>query len=96
MFICLCPKCWNASENLGNELHRDKDDDHSFAVWVNSNGGESKSWYLLFPEWEVAIEMTKNGTWISCDGRYCGHCSAVPVVAPAPGDRLLTDTKESV
>ena len=82
-----CPRCWNASENLGNEMHRDKDGDRSFAVWVNSKGDASTSWYLLFPEWEVAIEMT-NGTWISWDGRFCGHCSAVPVVAQ--GDRLLS------
>ena len=81
------PLCFNASENLGNELHRDKDGARSFAVWVNKKGDLSKSWHLLFPEWEVAIEMA-NGTWISWDGRHCGHCTAVPSVAP--GDSLLS------
>lgn len=78
------PQSWSGgSQNLGNELHCDGDGDHrSFALWVNSNGGASRSWnFLLFPEWEVATEMT-NGTWISWEGRHCGHCLAVPVVAP--------------
>ncbi len=60
-FECFCPRCWNASENLDNEMHQDKDGDRSFAVWVNARGDASTSWYLLFPEWEVAIEMI-NGT----------------------------------
>jgi len=29
------PRCWNASKNLGNELHNDGDADRSFAVWTN-------------------------------------------------------------
>ena len=29
------PRCWNASQNLGNELHNDCDADRSFAVWTN-------------------------------------------------------------
>ena len=81
------PRSYSASCNLGNELHRDNDAARSFAVWVNEKGDESKSWYLLFPEWEVAIEVT-HGTWISWNGRYCGHCTAVPNVAA--GDSLLS------
>ncbi len=82
------PLCFNASENLGNEMHRDKDAARSFAVWVNKEGDvSSKSWYLLFPEWEVCIEII-NGTWISWDGQICGHCSAMPNVGT--DDRLLS------
>ena len=81
------PRSYSASCNLGNELHRDNDAARSFAVWVNEKGDKSKSWYLLFPEWEVAIEVT-HGTWISWNGRYCGHCTAVPNVAA--GDSLLS------
>jgi hypothetical protein len=82
------PRCWNASKNLGNELHNDRDADRSFAVWINKNTGEtSKSWYLLFPAWDVAIEIC-HGTWISWNGRSCGHCTAVPYVAD--GDKLLS------
>ncbi len=52
------PRCWNASLNLGNELHNDPDGDRSFSVWVSNNKEASKSSrYILFPEWEVAIEM---------------------------------------
>jgi len=81
------PRCWNASKNLGNELHNDCDADRSFAVWINKNKGEiSKSWYLLFPEWDVAIELC-NGTWISWNGKSCGHCTAVPDLDV--GDELL-------
>ena len=72
------PRCWNASLNLGNELHNDYDGTRSFAVWVSNNKeSASTSWFLLFPEWEVAIELC-HGTWISWNGRVCGHCSAVP------------------
>jgi hypothetical protein len=42
------PQCWNASLNLGNELHKDCDGDRSFAVWVSNNKESSKSSrYLL-------------------------------------------------
>jgi hypothetical protein len=81
------PLSYSASKNLGNELHRDNDAARSFAVWVNKKGNESKSWYLLFPEWEVAVEIA-NGTWISWDGKCCAHCSAVPSVAE--DDELLS------
>jgi len=82
------PRCWNASLNLGNEMHRDRDGDRSFAVWVSNNKESSKSsWYLLFPEWEVAIEIC-HGTWISWNGKFCGHCSAVPNLAE--GEQLLS------
>ena len=82
------PRCWNASQNLGNELHNDNDAYRSFAVWINKNKGlPSKSWYLLFPEWEVAIEINC-GTWISWNGKSCGHCTAVPDVVE--GDKFLS------
>ena len=82
------PRCWNASRNLGNELHNDGDADRSFAVWINKNKREtSKSWHLLFPAWDVAIELC-NGTWISWNGKFCGHCTAVPDVAG--GDQFLS------
>ncbi len=77
----------SASKNLGNKIHRDNDAARSFAVWVNKKGDASKSWYLLFPEWEVAIVIA-NGTWISWDGKCCGHCTAVPSVAE--DDELLS------
>lgn len=74
------PQCWNGSLNLGNELHNDNDGTRSFAVWVSNNEeSPSTSWYLLFPQWEVAIELC-HGTWISWNGRVCGHCSALPNV----------------
>jgi len=82
------PQCWNASLNLGNELQNDCDGDRSFAVWINNKKESSNiSWYLLFPEWEVAIEIC-HGTWISWNGTVCGHCMAVPNLAD--GDRLLS------
>ncbi len=81
------PISYSASMNLGNEKHRDNDAAQSFAVWVNKKGDASKSWYLLFPEWEVAVEIA-NGTWISWDGKCCGHCTAVPSVAE--DDELLS------
>ena len=59
------PQCWNVSLNLGNKFHKDNDGNRSFAVWVSNNKDTSStSWYLLFPEWEVAIEIC-HGTWIS-------------------------------
>ena len=83
------PRCWTASKNLGNELHYDDDADRSFAVWINKNKGQQqpKSWYLLFPEWGVAIELCE-GTWISWNGSTCGHCTAVPDLAD--DDELLS------
>jgi hypothetical protein len=81
------PRCWNASKNLGNELHNDGDADRSFAVWTNEKKNPSHSWYLLFPEWELSIEIC-HGTWISWNGRSCGHCTAVPDVAE--GDQFLS------
>ena len=81
------PRCWNASRNLGNELHNDGDADRSFAVWTNEKKNHSKSWYLLFPEWELSIEIC-HGTWISWNGRSCGHCSTVPNVVE--GDQFLS------
>ena len=84
------PRCWTVSKNLGNELHNDDDADRSFAVWVNKNKKgqrQSKSWYLLFPEWGVAIELCE-GTWISWNGSSCGHCTAVPDLAD--DDELLS------
>ena len=81
------PRTYNGSENLGNEMHRDDDDDRLFPVWVDKMGDELKSWYLLFPQWEIAIQLT-NGTWISWDSGSCGHCSAVPEVYD--GDRLVS------
>ena len=81
------PRCWNASQNLGNELHNDCDADRSFAVWTNEKKFHSKSWYLLFPEWELSIEIC-HGTWISWNGLSCGHCSTVPNVVE--GDQFLS------
>jgi hypothetical protein len=75
------PRCWNASLNLGNEKHNDNDGTRYFAVWVSNNKESSEtSWYLLFPEWEAAIELC-HGTWISWNGKLCGHCSAIPNLA---------------
>jgi hypothetical protein len=68
------PRCWNASLNLGNEKHND-----NYGVSNNKESSET-SWYLLFPEWEVAIELC-HGTWISWNGKICGHCSAIPNLA---------------
>jgi hypothetical protein len=75
------PRCWNASLNLGNEKHNDNVGTRSFAVWVSNNKESSEtSWYLLSPEWEVAIELC-HGTWISWNGKICGHCLAIPNLA---------------
>ena len=30
------PRCWNASLNLGNEIHNDNDGTRSYAVWVSN------------------------------------------------------------
>ena len=82
------PRCWNASLNLGNKFHKDNDGNRSFAVWVSNNKDTSStSWYLLFPEWEVAIEIC-HGTWISWNGRFCGHCTAVPNLTN--GEKLIS------
>jgi hypothetical protein len=82
------PRCRNASLNLGNEKHNNNDGTRSFAVWVsNKKESSNTSWYLLFPEWGVAIEL-KDGTWISWNGKDCGHCSATPNLAG--GEQLLS------
>jgi hypothetical protein len=82
------PRCWNASKNLGNELHNDHDADRSYAVWTKKYKQlPAKSWYLLFPEWEVAIEID-DGTYVSWNGRTCGHCTAVPDVVD--GNKYLS------
>jgi hypothetical protein len=81
------PRCWNASKNLGNELHNDGDADWSFAVWTNEKKNVSHSWYLLFTEWELSIEIC-HGTWISWNGKSCGHCSTVQNVVE--GDQFLS------
>jgi hypothetical protein len=58
---------------LGNQLHNDCDGDKFFAVWINNKKKASKSsWYLLFPEWEVEIEICHE-TWISWNGKFCEH-----------------------
>jgi hypothetical protein len=87
-YVGVTPRCWNASQNLGNELHNDHDADRSFAVWTRKKKHlPAKSWYLLFPEWEVAIEI-EDGTCLSWNGRTCGHCTAVPDVDD--GDEYLS------
>jgi hypothetical protein len=78
-------RCWDASENLGNSCHTDRDDARSFAVWLGSN--LARGWWFLFPKHGVAVELT-HGTWISWDGREQPHCSSVPCVSR--DDRLLS------
>ena len=72
------PLCWDASANLGNAMHDDPDGWRSYAVWRRSGRG-SGSWWLLFPEWGVAICL-EEGTWVSWDGRRQRHCTAAPSV----------------
>lgn len=81
------PVCWDASAELGNESHRDRDAARSFAGWFCVRPGASGSWMLLFPPWGVVI-MLRMGTWVSWNGRFCDHCSAVPRVAE--GDSLVS------
>lgn len=82
------PVAWDASANLGNALHTDRDACRSFAVWLQlTPGAPSSSWWLLFPHWGVAVLIT-DGTWVSWDGRACPHCTAVPRVAQ--GDMLMS------
>lgn len=81
-------KCWDASQDLGNACHTDRDGARSFAVWLRAQpDGCECAWYFLFPEHGVAVVLA-HGTWMSWDGRVQPHCSAVPCVPE--GDRLLS------
>ena len=81
-------KCWDASQDLGNACHTDRDGARSFAVWLRAKpDGCACGWYFLFPEHGVAVVLA-HGTWMSWDGRVQPHCSAVPCVPE--GDRLLS------
>ena len=80
------PLCWDASQDLGNARHRDADGHRSYAWWGRSGQGSS-SWWLLFPDWGVAISL-EHSTWVSWDGRQKGgqwHCTAVPQIAEGDG-----------
>ena len=83
------PRCWDASDGLGNALHCDPDGWRSYAAWVSNvgHGGLSSGWWFLFPRHGVAIELV-HGTFISWDGRVQPHCTSVPRVGD--GDRLLS------
>jgi hypothetical protein len=81
-------RCWDASENLGNSCHTDRDNARSFAVWLRLKtdivvGG----WWFLFPKNGVAVELA-HGTWMSWDGREQPHCSSVPCITK--DDQLLS------
>ena len=81
-------RCWDASVDLGNSCHTDRDGARSFAVWLRAKpDGCACGWWFLFPEHGVAVALA-HGTWISWDGRSQPHCSAVPCVPE--GDRLLS------
>ena len=83
------PWCWDMSWDLGNAEHQDRDGWRSYARWFARHGhaSESRAWWLLFPRHGVAVLLT-HGTWVSWDGRFAPHCTAVPVVAQ--GDCLMS------
>lgn len=58
----------------------------SFAVWMRTGEG-SEGWYLLFPEWGVAIVLD-NMVAVSWDGRAARHCTCLPLLAE--GDDLYS------
>jgi len=81
-------RCWDASENLGNSCHTDRDNARSFAVWLRLKSDDVVGgWWFLFPKHGVAVELA-HGTWMSWDGREQPHCSAVPQVKD--DDKLLS------
>ena len=81
-------RCWDASQDLGNACHTDRDGARSFAVWLRAKpDGCECGWWFLFPEHGVAVVLA-HGTWMSWDGRSQPHCSVVPCVPE--GDRLLS------
>ena len=75
------PRCFSASDGLGNAMHYDNDGHRSFAAWVAKCGhrGASSGWWFLLPRHGVAVELV-HGTFISWDGRAQPHCTAVPQV----------------
>ena len=85
------PQSWFHSRNLGNASHIDcLDGARSFAVWhSNSLQTESHpSWWFLFPAHGLAIEIV-DCTWVSWDGRFSPHCTAVPHNL-CPGENLYS------
>jgi hypothetical protein len=82
-------RCWDASENIGNSCHTDRDNARSFAVWLRSKTNTCVGgWWFLFPKHGVAVELA-HGTWMSWDGRVQPHCSAVPFCV-SKDDQLLS------
>jgi hypothetical protein len=73
------PMTWMVSIDLGNPMHVDSNDgSYSYACWfTNPPQHKTKTTWLLFPEWGVAIQLS-HGTWISWNGKHCAHCSSVP------------------
>jgi len=81
-------RCWDASENIGNSCHTDRDNARSFAVWLRSKTEVIvDGWWFLFPKHGVAVELA-HGTWMSWDGREKPHCSSVPCCTK--DDKLLS------
>ena len=83
------PLCWDASWDLGNAEHLDRDGHRSYAGWMCRHGHASRSrhWWLAFPQHGVVVELM-HGTWVSWDGRRAPHCTPVPDVAE--GDCLMS------
>lgn len=81
------PQQWDVSRGLGNAKHADNDEVRAFAVWLSRMPGPFRSWWLLFPDWGVAIKLA-HGTWVSWNGKECPHCTAVP--ADSEGEALMS------
>lgn len=68
------PRCWNASQNLGNELHNDCDADRSFAVWTN----EKKNLQIR------GIYSSQNGSFLLRSVMARGYHGMVDLVVIVP------------
>ena len=81
------PKFWDASCNLGNSMHADKNDESdSHAVWVRTGDG-SAGWYFCLPMHKVAIKLG-HGVAIRWCGHKVPHCTCLPNVVE--GDDFLS------
>ena len=50
-------KCWDASLDLGNACHTDRDGARSFAVWLRAKpDGRACGWYFLFPNCAIHLK----------------------------------------